>query len=167
MYCSGIIVSNVFLGMISKQLVDTDSSPFNHVCGRYFVQNMSIAPVLITLSISDGTRHSKNWLSRTRFMCKNSIRFPIPINTDHLSIFVLNTFYFEYSDRTIEVLSRFNSVFCHVTLPIYTYREGIQCVRMTWVSGEICLSRCCSQHEFFVTARRNYSTSYQVQVTCI
>jgi len=43
MNCSGIIVSNVFLGMISKQLIDTDSSPFNHVCSRYFVQNMSIS----------------------------------------------------------------------------------------------------------------------------
>ena len=34
-------------------------------------------------------------------------------------------------------------------LLVYAYHEGIQCARITWISDEICRSRCCSQYTFF------------------
>ena len=108
-------------------------------------------------------RHSKSWRLRTRSACECSVHFLIPINTDHLSILVLNESYPEYSAWITPKFHRVSTLYvCHITLPIYTY-EDIQCARIAWVSGEICWSRCCSQYEFYLTAARRYS-KYQCKL---
>jgi len=38
---------------------------------------------------SPRARHSERWRSRTHSACEKSVRFPIPINTDHLFIITL------------------------------------------------------------------------------
>ena len=97
----------VFSGMVSKQLINTEPySLFNLAYGRHFVQNMSIShscsnhAIYLKWYANPLTRHSKSWLSHTCFACESSVRFPIPINPDHLSIFALNASYPEYLERT-------------------------------------------------------------------
>ena len=41
--CFGIINLNIFSKTVSKQLIDTEPSLFNHAFCRYFVQNTSIS----------------------------------------------------------------------------------------------------------------------------
>ena len=77
------------------------------------------ASILITLFISNGTRHSRSWCSRTHSACENSVRFPIPINTDIYHYSFVTLLLELLSANHTEASSHNNAAFCHVMFSVY------------------------------------------------
>jgi len=110
--------------MYSREWQVNGSSIPSHPCSNMPATNISfktcIYLVLITLSISDGTRTPPcATLEKITIAYEKSVRSPIPINTDHL--FFRNAFSLSSANH-IDVLSRITAVFLS-PFSVYAY-EG-------------------------------------------
>jgi len=88
-----------------------------------------LAPVLIMLSMSDGTRPPCATLEKLTIVPRANLKFA----SRSRSIWIIYR-YSRLRDLIPNIQSEsyrcFNAIVCHVMLPIYAYHEDIQCARI-------------------------------------